>query len=267
MNYDNPAACLFENINPSFDGRRPEPIECNLELLIKRMKKERFDIGLVLDGDADRIAAIAPGGEFISPQKILSLLILHLVQDRGLSGAVVKTIVGTTLIDKIVERLGLQLFETPVGFKYISKLMQEEDILIGGEEAGGIGFKDYIPERDGTLSGILILEMLGTRRQSINKMLANLNKEYGKFCYEKIEIDLAEAKFKDIKNLKIPKKLLNKKIVEVKDFDGVKLICEDASWLMFRASGTEPIIRIYSEANTRQKAKDLVLIGKKMIHA
>lgn len=258
---------MRSDINPSFDGRRPEPIECNLELLIKRMKEERFDIGLVLDGDADRIAAVAPGGEFISPQKILSLLILHLVQDRGLSGAVVKTIVGTTLIDKIVERLGLQLFETPVGFKYISKLMQEEDILIGGEEAGGIGFKDYIPERDGILSGILILEMLSTRRQSLNKMLANLNKEYGKFCYEKIEIDLAEAKFKDIKNLKIPKKLLNKKIVEVKDFDGVKLICEDASWLMFRASGTEPIIRIYSEANTRQKAKDLVLIGKKMIHA
>ncbi|MFH1202609.1 MAG: phosphoglucomutase/phosphomannomutase family protein [Candidatus Omnitrophota bacterium] len=256
---------MRSDINPSFEGKRPEPIEPNLETIIHRMKKERFDIGLVLDGDADRIAAVAPGGEFISPQKILSLLILHLIEDRHWSGAVVKTIVGTTLIDRIVEKLNLQVFETPVGFKYISKLMQEEDIVIGGEEAGGIGFKNYIPERDGILAGILILEMLASRRAGINKLLASLNKEYGRFFYEKTEKEITKTKFRDIKNLRIPKRLLNKKVIEVKDFDGVKIICEDSSWLMLRLSGTEPIIRIYSEANTKQKARELIEIGKKMI--
>ena len=151
---------IRNTINPSFGGIRPEPIEENLEDLKLMLKKERFDLGIALDGDADRIAAVAPGGIFIHPQKILGLLALHLHQDRGWRGGIVKTIAGTTMIDHIANFLKVKLDETPVGFKYISSLMETQDILVGGEEAGGIGVKGYIPERDGTMAGLLLLEMM-----------------------------------------------------------------------------------------------------------
>ena len=153
-------ALMRDEINPYFNGGKPEPVEEYLEDALKKVKNEKFDLGLVLDGDADRIAAIAPGGEFISPQRILGLIILHLTRNCGRTGGVIKTTCGTMLIDNIAEKLGLKLYETPVGFKYISDLMVSESIVAGGEEAGGIGVQDYIPERDGTLAGLLLLEMM-----------------------------------------------------------------------------------------------------------
>ncbi|MDD4908748.1 MAG: phosphoglucomutase/phosphomannomutase family protein, partial [Candidatus Omnitrophica bacterium] len=137
------------DINPSFEGLRPEPVISNLKRTQERLKKGNYDLCVVLDGDADRIAAFAGRGEFIHPQKILGLLMLHMAQDRKMTGGVVKTIAGTNLIDNIAKKLGLKVYETPVGFKYISELMIKENIMVGGEEAGGMGFKDYIPERDG----------------------------------------------------------------------------------------------------------------------
>jgi phosphomannomutase len=254
---------MRNNINPSFDGKRPEPVEDNLQELKMRVKKEKFDLGIALDGDADRIAAVAPGGVFIHPQKILGLLALHLNQDRHWSGGIVKTICGTTMIDNIAKFLGIKLYETPVGFKYISNLMETENILAGGEEAGGMGVKGYIPERDGTVAGLLLLEMMVYRNKNILKILNETEKKFGKYYYVRQDLQLAsqiEPKKEDL-----PGELLGKKVIQVKDYDGIKLICEDESWLMFRGSGTEPIMRLYAEAKSLAQAKKLLALGGRLI--
>lgn len=254
---------MRNTINPSFDGSRPEPVEENLEELKARVKKEKFDLGIALDGDADRIAAVAPGGVFIHPQQILGLLALHLNQDRHLSGGLVKTICGTTMIDKIAKFLGIKLYETPVGFKYISNLMETVDIVAGGEEAGGIGVKGYIPERDGTMAGLLLIEMMVYRNKNILKILNETEKQFGKYYYVRRDFHL--DKRVEPKKEGLPKELLGKKVVEIKDFDGIKLICEDESWLMFRGSGTEPIMRTYAEAKSPAQARKLLVKAEEII--
>jgi len=252
------------DINPSFEGLRPEPVLENLLATQNLLKKEKYDLCLVLDGDADRIAAFTGNGEFINPQKVLGLLILHLVCDRKMSGGVVKTIVGTNMLDNITKKLGLKLYETPVGFKYISELMIKDDILVGGEEAGGMGFKNYIPERDGSLAGLLLLEMMAYRKKSMDKILAGMEKEFGRYYYLRDDLKLKDLNV-DVHKFKTVKKLLDKDVVEVKDYDGVKLIASDGSWLMFRGSGTEPIMRVYAESRSLKKTKSLLALGKSMI--
>jgi len=255
---------MRDDINPSFSGGKPEPVIEYLSGIVGRVKKEKFDLGLVLDGDADRIAAVASGGEFIHPQKILGLLVLHLVRNRGAKGGVVKTICGSTLVDNIAHKLGLKLYETPVGFKYISDLMVSEKIIAGGEEAGGMGVQNFIPERDGNLAGLLLLEMMVYQKQNIKKILSDMEKEFGRYYYERSDIELSEGSF-DINSLKSHKTLLGKKVVDMKDYDGVKVICSDESWLMFRPSGTEPLVRAYSEAKTKKHAVDLIKYGESLL--
>ena len=254
------------DVNPSFEGGKPEPVTEYLQELIGRMKKEKWDLGLVLDGDADRVAAVEPGGKFISPQKILGLLILHLVKNRGLKGGVVKTLCGTTMIDKIAQKLNLRLYETPVGFKYISDLMVSQQIVAGGEEAGGMGLPNYIPERDGSLSGLLLLEMMVYQKKNITQLLTAMEKEFGAYFYERLDMTI-DRRACDLNKIKTISQLLGKKVIDVKDFDGVKLTCEDESWLMFRPSGTEPLVRIYSEAKSLKKAKELIQFGRKFLEA
>ncbi|MCX5710072.1 MAG: phosphoglucomutase/phosphomannomutase family protein [Candidatus Omnitrophica bacterium] len=254
---------MHNTVNPSFGGTRPEPVEENLEELKSRVKKEKFDLGIALDGDADRIAAVAPGGVFIHPQKILGLLALHLNQDRHWSGGVVKTICGTNMIDNIAKSLKIKLYETPVGFKYISNLMETEDVVAGGEEAGGMGVKNYIPERDGSMAGLLLIEMMAYRGKNILKILNETEKQFGKYYY--VRDDLHLSKRVEPKKEDLPGELLGKKVVKVDDYDGVKLVCEDGSWLMFRGSGTEPIMRLYAEAQNLTRAKKLLGLGKDLL--
>jgi len=254
---------MRNTINPYFCGGRPEPVEENLEELKARVKKEKFDLGIALDGDADRIAAVAPGGVFIHPQKILGLLALHLNQDRHWSGGLVKTICGSIMMDNIANFLKIKLYETPVGFKYISNLMETEDVVAGGEEAGGMGVKNYIPERDGSMAGLLLIEMMVYRNKNMLKILNETEKQFGKFYY--VRQDFHIAKRVEPKKEDLPGELLGKKVIDIKDYDGIKLICEDQSWLMFRGSGTEPIMRSYAEARNLTQAKKLLELGKKII--
>jgi len=251
--------------NPSFGGKNPEPVEKHLEELKSRVKKEKFDLGIALDGDADRVAVVGKGGVFIHPQKILGLLALHLHQDRKWSGGIVKTMPGTTMIDRIAKDLNITLFETPVGFKYISNLMEKEDILAGGEEAGGMGVKNYIPERDGTVAGLLLLEMMVYRGKDILSILNDVEKKYGRYYYLRDDLHLSKkiSVTKDI----LPSELLGKKVIDVKDPDGVKMMCEDGSWLMLRASGTEPIVRVYAESTSLVRSKKLITIGRDIVFA
>lgn len=254
---------MRNTINPSFGGKHPEPIEANLEELKSRVKKEKFDLGIALDGDADRIAAVCSGGVFIHPQKILGLLALHLNQDKGLSGGIVKTIAGTAMIKHIAEFLKVKLYETPVGFKYISNLMENEDILTGGEEAGGIGVKNYIPERDGIVAGLLLLEMMAYRNKPMIKILESMEEQFGRYHY--LRRDLRLQRRVEPKRQDLPDKLLGRKVTQIKDYDGIKLICEDESWLMFRASGTEALMRLYSESKSLKRARGLLEAGSDII--
>lgn len=250
--------------DPSFGGIRPEPIEENLTELIKRVKKEKFDLGIALDGDADRIACVAPEGVFIHPQKILGLLTLHLNQDRHWSGGIVKTIAGSTMMDKIAKFLQVKLYETPVGFKYISNLMEKEDILAGGEEAGGMGVKGYIPERDGIVAGLLLIEMMVYRNKNILQILKDMEKQFGRYYYLREDLKVKNPNI-DMKNFKEIEEILGEKVVKVKDIDGIKFFLADESWMMFRGSGTEPIVRIYAESKSLSKAKKIIAFGKDLI--
>ncbi|MFA5038520.1 MAG: phosphoglucomutase/phosphomannomutase family protein [Candidatus Omnitrophota bacterium] len=257
---------MRQEVNPSFEGRGPEPVEENVQKIIARMKEGKHDIGLILDGDADRIAAVDSRGEYIPPQKILGLLALHLREDKKWTGDIVTTIAGTTMLEHIAEDLALDLHETPVGFKYISNLMETKNILVGGEEAGGMGLKNYIPERDGTLAGLMLVEMMIHRKKKIAGILEKMERTYGRYYYLRSDMKLKSKNYTlDMKSLCVDS-LLGKKVVKVKDYDGTKLICEDESWLMFRASGTEPKMRVYSEAKSLKRAKDLIRLGNEMVN-
>ena len=263
--------CRVDAIHQGYDvlfgGVNPEPIAKNLLYFSGVIQKGDYDIGIATDGDGDRIGAMTPEGRFINPHQILSLLLLHFIEYRKWTGAVAKTISSTYLINKIASRYGIKLYETPVGFKHIADLMRKEDILIGGEESGGLGFKGSTYERDGILSGLLLIEMMSVRRRGISKILKDVEKEFGRFYYEREDIEYPdELKNEMVGDLKknTPKRLLGKKIVEIKSYDGIKFILEDDSWLLLRLSGTEPILRIYAEADSKEKVLGLIKTGKKL---
>lgn len=251
----------------NFGGINPEPIAKNMKEIMKLTKEGKYDIGLATDGDTDRLGCALPDGKFMDAQYIMSLLVWYFAQDKKLTGSVVTTVCGTGLLKNICKKYDLDLRVTPVGFKYICDYMRTEDVMIGGEEAGGIGFRNYIPERDGILSALLLLEMMAHRKKPILDIVREMNEEFGYFYYLKTSIKVTE----DIKNHLLPglesdppKDILGKKIVETDKMDGIKFICEDDSWLFFRLSGTEPIFRIYAEAGTEEKAQEMLELGKKI---
>ena len=251
----------------TYGGYAPEPIPKNLVPSITLMKKKEHDLCIATDGDADRIGSVRPGGEFVSPGILLSLIMIHMVEDLKKTGSVVTTISNTVLIYKVARKLGLKVHETPIGFKYICDIMRRENVLIGGEESGGIAFQDYLYERDGILSGMLLLEMMAMRKQSFDEILQSVEKEFGKLYYVRNDLTYPnELKPKLFARLKDdpPKSYDGHKIKEVKSQDGVKFILDDDSWLLFRLSGTEPILRIYSEATSQPLAESLVKQGKEL---
>lgn len=267
-------ACEVETIhggiNPSFGNVSPEPKMPNLKELADRVRKEKYDIGLATDGDADRLGVALPDGRLMTGHKIIALLLLHLLEDKSMRGDVVQTICGTGLIDKICKIYNLKVRETPVGFKYISEIMKDNDILIGGEETGGIAFKNSVPERDGILSGLLILEMMAMRKKDILDILKGIDKEYGRYEYRRLDVKYPdEKKSRLMASLKTnpPKKILGERIVKIKNLDGYKFICEDSSWLMLRSSGTEPMLRVYAEASSEKKALDILAFGKELAYS
>ncbi|MBD3245785.1 MAG: phosphoglucomutase/phosphomannomutase family protein [Candidatus Omnitrophica bacterium] len=256
---------LHNEYNPSFGGMHPEPVPVNLQALIKGVRKGGYDLGVALDGDADRIAIIDSKGNFISAQTLLPLLAVHMVKNRHASGGIGKTVVGSNLIDQVASMLNVACYETPVGFKYISNLFKEKVICIGGEEAGGIGVKGYVPERDGSASFLLLLEMLAVEKKSFQELLTLLYRQCGRWYYRRESIPVASVK-KSLEQMKLPAEILGKEILRVNTLDGVKLITKN-SWLMFRKSGTEPIVRVYAEAKTNKEVGQLLKLGKKMIYA
>ncbi len=254
---------LHHEFNPSFGGVHPEPIPYNLRTLISRVKRENYDFGVALDGDADRIAVVSKKGTFISAQVLLPLLAIHMVKNRKEKGGIGKTVVGSNMIDEVALSLGVVCYETPVGFKYISSLFKEGLIAIGGEEAGGIGFKGYIPERDGTVSFLMLLEMMAYEGESLDELLRKLWRRYGHWYYMRTSLPLKKLKLK-LDKIKIPRNVLGEKVERLNYLDGVKIITKN-SWFMFRASGTEPIVRLYAEAKTKKRTLSLIDMGRRLI--
>ena len=264
------SACQVQTIrgerDPLFGGISPEPIGKNLGALCDAVKKSRAQIGLATDGDADRLGIVDDKGKYVSIQLVFSMLLLHLLRHRGQkTGLVVKSANSTVLIDRICRANGLKLAEVPVGFKYICEKMRETDVLIGGEESGGIGFQGHIPERDGILANLMLLEMLTVTGKRLSEIARDVQKEFGASFYDRIDMHFPmekREKFIETLRAKAPKELQGVPVAQMKDFDGVKYICKDDSWLMFRTSGTEPIIRIYSEASTAARVKKLLEHGQ-----
>jgi phosphomannomutase len=258
---------LNGNHDPNFGGINPEPIPRNYALGAAYLAKHPHDICLVTDGDADRIGAMDGHGLPLSTHQVICLLLQHFIVNRNGKGRVVKALTTTSMVDKICAKHGLQLVETGVGFKYICAEMIRGGVLLGFEESGGIGFPGHIPERDGILAGLALLELLATQRKPVRKLLANLEAEFGPHRYARIDAHFPLEKRPALMEFLAkspPAKLLRSPVRDVKSYDGVKLIAADSSWLMLRGSGTEPILRIYAEAKSDADAQKLVRTGLRL---
>jgi alpha-D-glucose phosphate-specific phosphoglucomutase len=241
-----------------FGGANPEPIEPHVEPARRAVLEGKYDAAFVLDGDADRIGAIDRDGAFVSPHRIFSILLWHLAGTRKLPGEVVKTFSTTKLIDKIAAKFGRKLWETPIGFKYVCDRMLESDVLLGGEESGGIGTKLYLPERDASVNALLLAEVMAWHRKSLGELVAMLHAEFGEHHYGRIDLMVKEAqKEKAMRYFNDPslKKFGDWTVTGREDIDGVKIYVGDVGWGMVRASGTEHMLRLYSETNNPETTK------------
>ncbi len=252
-----------------FGGINPEPIEQNYGRSQAFLQKHPHDLCLVTDGDADRVGGMDGRGDYLTTHNLICLLLHHLIANRKGTGRVVKALTTTSMVDKMCAARGLPMTETGVGFKYVCAEMLKGDVLLGAEESGGIGFPGHIPERDGIAAGLMLLEMLAVERVSVNKLLAKLEKEFGPHCYGLIDTHFPlEKRGALMASLKQgpPDKLLRSPLAEVKSFDGVKFVARDSSWLMLRGSGTEPILRIYAEAQSAAAVQKLLRLGVQLTH-
>jgi len=257
---------LRGEMNPGFGGVHPEPIEKHLDPLVSAISAGMGTFGICTDGDADRIGAMDGRGTFVDPHKIMALAVKYLVEERGWTGSIVRTVSTTRMIDRLANRYGLTLHETPVGFNYIADIMLQEDVLIGGEESGGISFKGNIPEGDGILMGLLIVEMVAASRVPLHSMVQELLEDVGPVFYKRSDLRLRHpvAKEEMVKMLTkgAPAEIGTEKVTEVSARDGVKYILSDDSWLLIRPSGTEPVLRIYAEGRNQEMVKAMLEYGE-----
>jgi len=249
-----------------FGGINPEPIAPNMKDLMQKCKTEKT-VGLALDGDADRVGAVGSDGVFINTHQVFALLLYHLVKNKKMSGAVVKTFNVTNLVDEMCAKFDLKLHTKPIGFKHVAELMLKEDVLMGGEESGGYGIKGHIPERDGILCDLLLTELMACEKKPLEKILDDISSQFHRYFYNRVDVHLDDKKKNRlISGLKKdpPKKMAGLKVKDVQDMDGIKLLFEDGSWVLFRASGTEPLLRIYCETLSEAKLEKLLAEAVKM---
>jgi phosphomannomutase len=258
---DIPSVEIHSEHNPLFPGLNPEPIEPHVSGLRSAVLEGGFDAGFATDGDADRVGAIDRGGDFIDSHKIFSILLRHLVEDLGRRGEVVKTYSTTQMIDKLASKYHLPLHVTPIGFKYICELMLTRDILIGGEESGGIGIKGHLPERDGLLNSLLLAEVVACRGKTLGELVEELSAEFGPHFYGRVDLEIeknmAHRIVREVAR-KTLKRVAGLKVTSVTDLDGAKMHFGESAWLLVRASGTENVLRLYAEAPTPEQVKALL---------
>lgn len=255
-------------MNPGFGGVHPEPIAKYLGALAGAISTDMGNFGLATDGDADRIGAMDERGNFVDPHKIMSLAVMHLVEKRGWRGPIVRTVSTTRMIDRLAQRYNLPVYETPVGFNHIADYMLKEDVLIGGEESGGISFKGHIPEGDGILMGLLIVEMVASSGKSLHEMVEDLLRQVGPACYQRNDLRLnhpvAKDRMRQILLDNAPSRIADEKVKDILTTDGVKYLLEDDSWLLIRPSGTEPVLRVYAEGRSPEMVKAMIGFGEQV---
>src|SRR5881394_151827 len=255
--------------DPRFGGVHPEPIEPHIEALRQAVLAGKYDAGFCADGDGDRIGAIDRTGSFVNPHQILALLVWHLAGTRNLPGEIAKTFSVTKLIDKLAAKFGRKLHETPIGFKYICELMLEQSILIGGEESGGIGTSLYLPERDATVSALLLAELVAWHGKSLGELLGALHAEFGEYHCGRVDLDLKPGqKEKAIEHFSDGKlnRLLDLPVVRRENMDGIKVYLGEAGWVMVRASGTENLLRVYSETSKPETTRRVLTAVTQIVH-
>jgi len=250
-----------------FGGHAPEPDDHLLADLRGKMKEVKAHIGIATDGDADRFGIVDEDGTFFQPNYIIALLFDYLVESRGWKNGVAKSVATTNMVNALAANYGIELHETPVGFKYIGELIKQDKIAIGGEESAGLSIRHHVPEKDGVLAGLLCCEMVARRGQSLGEQLRNLFVKVGSFYPRRENFHLtAEVKEKFTEKLQLqPKDFFGRKVREVVRTDGLKLILEDGAWVCYRVSGTEPVVRLYSEAGSVQDLEKLSAAAKQWI--
>ena len=271
------SVAIRQDVNPLFPGINPEPIEPHVSALQETVVKEGCHAGFATDGDADRIGAVAEDGSFVDSHKIFSVLLDWLLRRKQWPGEVVRAFNTTKMLDRIAARHGRKLNECPIGFKYIADLMMEREILIGGEESGGIGYSRYLPERDGLLNSLLLANVLAEEKKPLGELVKTLQQEYGEHYYGRLDLHIED----DLKRSAIERArsrdttaLAKRAIVRKEHLDGTKFFLEASGngngaepWVLFRASGTEPLLRIYAEAASPEMVKDILGAAEKFVHA
>jgi phosphomannomutase len=261
---------IHSTINPGFGGINPEPIEINLKEAVNFLKQEKCQFGICLDGDGDRIGALGEGGSYISSHHIFAIVLRDLVRRKGIKGRVVKTVNVSSIVDRICKKNGLELDVTPVGFKYIGEKIVEGNVIMAGEESGGLWSYGNIPERDGMLMGLKLLEIICSEKKTINRILEDLYKEYGFFDYRRTDYSMGvREKQKLVKILErgIPETLKAGGVKNAVTIDGYKYHLDENNWVMIRLSGTEAVARVYSEGESAAKSVYLQQLGRNIINS
>lgn len=250
-----------------FGGHAPEPDDHLLETLRTAMRETNAHIGIATDGDADRFGIVDQDGTFLQPNYVIALLFDYLVETRGWKNGVAKSVATTNLVNALAKHHGIELHETPVGFKYIGELIKQDKIAIGGEESAGLSIRHHVPEKDGVLAGLLCCEMVARRGKPLGQQLRELFNQVGSFYPQRENFRLTQevqGKFTE-KLRQEPREFLGRRISQVVRTDGLKLLFEDGSWICYRLSGTEPVVRVYSEARSSGGLKELSAAAKSWI--
>ena len=250
------------NADSTFDGLHPEPIAPWIDRGIAKVQELGYDAGFITDGDADRIGAIDDQGNFVNPHRIITLLVAHLAENKGQQGRVVSTSTSSALLARQCKRLGLNLTTTPVGFKWIYHEMAAGDVMLGGEESGGIGVPSHVKERDGLLMALLLTETMAQSNMSLRELVADMLEKLGQLEFSRRGLEISEAQMDNFRNTIVPAysrdEICKKRVVEVDRRDGVKFYLEGDAWVMMRPSGTEPLVRVYAEAATVDEVNALL---------
>ena len=256
--------------NPAFPGIQPEPIAANLGKLSATVKEQGADVGLASDGDGDRIGIIDENGEFLTQLQVFALLCLYLLEIRGERGPIVKTITTTSMVDRLGEIYEVPVYETPVGFKYVAPVMIAEDALIGGEESGGYGFRGHLPERDAVPAGLYFLDFMIKTGKTPSQLLEYLYGKVGPHYYDRIDTEFLEGeRQRMIERISgnLPENIEGVRVAKTDTTDGFRFILADNTWLLIRFSGTEPVLRIYAESDSKERVARLLEFGKALTDA
>jgi phosphomannomutase len=272
-----PFVAIRQEVNPLFPGINPEPIVPNVALLQETVVKEKCDAGLATDGDADRIGAVAEDGSFVDSHKIFCVLLRWLLVRKKWPGDVVRAFNTTRMLDRIAAKYGRKLYETQIGFKYIADLMMEHDILIGGEESGGIGYSRFLPERDGILNCLLLANVMAEEGKPLGQLVADLQREFGPHYYGRRDLHIPdEIKQGAIQRARAEstRSLGRYRVLKKENLDGIKFFLnaptngnEAEAWILFRASGTEPLLRLYSEAASPELVDEILAAAESFVRS